>query len=221
MPNGRALQIHLLSVPEGIAALAAPGAGGVEVVVVPGLQHLARDEAVAVGTLHPVLLVVVLLAIGAALVTHVLTVEQHAARRTLEAPDVILFVQRHQGLAVLQLLAAAGAAVAGRSCPIAVGCGRRGGGGGQLGGHQPGVQLLLCMDALLTEAVLPRKGDPLPGGEGFAAARTCETLLVEGVAEGGDHLALHILVALGTLGAVVGLVALGAEVFAVLREEAA
>ena len=75
------------------------------------------------------------------------------------------------------------------------------------------------MDTLLTEAVLPGECNPLPGGERFAAARTCETLLMEGVAEGRDHFALYIIVALGTLGAVIGLIALGAEVFTVLREE--
>ena len=34
------LEVHLLAVPERVPALGAAGAGRVEVVVVPGLQHL-------------------------------------------------------------------------------------------------------------------------------------------------------------------------------------
>ena len=60
MPYRRPLEVHLLPVPEGVPALAASGAGGVEVVVVSGLKHLPRDEAGAVGALHTVPLVVVL-----------------------------------------------------------------------------------------------------------------------------------------------------------------
>jgi hypothetical protein len=77
------------------------------------------------------------------------------------------------------------------------------------------------MNTLLTEAIFAGEGDALAGGERLAAARTCETLLVKGVAQGGHHFTLYVFVALGTLGAVIGLVALCAKVFAVLREESA
>ena len=44
MPDGRALEIHLLPVTEGVAALCTAGTGRVEVIVVSGLQHLPRYE---------------------------------------------------------------------------------------------------------------------------------------------------------------------------------
>lgn len=58
------LQVHLLPVPEWVTTLGAPGTRRVEVVVIACLQHLPADEAVAVGTFHPKLGLVVLLAVG-------------------------------------------------------------------------------------------------------------------------------------------------------------
>lgn len=63
MPNRSALQVHLLAVAERVAAFRAARAGRVEMVVVACLQNLTADEAVAVGALHPKLLLVVLLAV--------------------------------------------------------------------------------------------------------------------------------------------------------------
>ena len=40
VPDGGALEVHLLSVTEGVAALRTAGTGGMEVIVVSGLQHL-------------------------------------------------------------------------------------------------------------------------------------------------------------------------------------
>ena len=42
VPDGRALEVHLLPVTEGVAALCTAGTGGMEVIVVSGLQHLPR-----------------------------------------------------------------------------------------------------------------------------------------------------------------------------------
>ena len=40
VPDGSALEVHLLPVTEGVAALCTAGTGGMEVIVVSGLQHL-------------------------------------------------------------------------------------------------------------------------------------------------------------------------------------
>ena len=40
VPDGGALEVHLLPVTEGVAALRTAGTGGMEVIVVSGLQHL-------------------------------------------------------------------------------------------------------------------------------------------------------------------------------------
>ena len=66
---------------------------------------------------------------------------------TLEAPDVILFVQSNQCLAVLQLLPAAGTLVLPQ--------GRRGGEGGL---HLP---LPLTLYTFLTQTILPGERHPL------------------------------------------------------------
>ena len=58
-------------------------------------------------TSDPELLVVTLLAVRPALVSHVLAVEENLAGGALEAPDVVLLVQGHQGLTVPQVLATA------------------------------------------------------------------------------------------------------------------
>lgn len=63
VPYSRALQIHLLPVAERIAAFRAACAGRVEMMVVTGLQDLAADVTIAVGALHPELLLVILLAV--------------------------------------------------------------------------------------------------------------------------------------------------------------
>ena len=70
-------------------------------------NHLARDEAVAVGAPDSEPLMVTLLTVGSTLVSHVLPMQQHLTRRALEAPDVILFIQSHQSLAIPELAPAA------------------------------------------------------------------------------------------------------------------
>ena len=44
MPDSRALEVHLLPVTEGVAALCTAGTGRVEVIVVSGLQNFPRYE---------------------------------------------------------------------------------------------------------------------------------------------------------------------------------
>lgn len=63
MPNSCALQVHFLSVAEGIATLCASGARRVEMMIITGLQDLAADVTTAVGALHAELLLVVFLAV--------------------------------------------------------------------------------------------------------------------------------------------------------------
>lgn len=63
MPNGGALQVHLLPVAERVTAFRATRARRMEMMIVTGLQDLAADVAIAVSTLHPELLLVVLLAV--------------------------------------------------------------------------------------------------------------------------------------------------------------
>jgi len=111
MPDGAALQVHLFAVAERIAALRAAGTGRMEVVVVARLEHLAADEATAVGALHPESLLIALLAVGHRVLAHVLPVEHRLAGLAPEAGDVPLPVQGHQGLALLQQLPASGAVV--------------------------------------------------------------------------------------------------------------
>lgn len=90
VPDGGALQEHLLAVAEGVAALAAARARGVEVVVVAGLQHLARDVPLAVGAAHAVQPLVVALAVRHAVAPHVLALQHGAALAAREAPRVPL-----------------------------------------------------------------------------------------------------------------------------------
>lgn len=111
MPDGTALQVHLLAVAKGIAALGAAGTGRMEVVIVARLQHLAADEAAAVGALHPESLLVALLAVGHRILAHILPVEHHLAGLAPEAGDVPLPVEGHQRLALLQQLPASGTVV--------------------------------------------------------------------------------------------------------------
>jgi len=111
MPDGTALQVHLLAVAEGIAALCAAGTGRMEVVVVARLEHLAANEATAVGTLHPESLLVALLAVGHRVFAHVLPIEHRLAGLAPETRDMPLPVQRHQCLALLQQLPTAGTVI--------------------------------------------------------------------------------------------------------------
>ena len=84
---------------------------------------------------------------------------------------------------------------------------------------QPGVHFLLCMYTLLTKAVFPGERNTLARGKRILASSTGEAFLVKSVPQGGHHLALNKLVALGTLGSKVGLIAFGAIVTSILREE--
>lgn len=205
VPNGCALQVHLLSIPKWVTTLGASGTRRVEVVVIPRLQHLAANVAVAVGTLYPKLGLVVLLAVGEAVLSHVLPMKNSAADSTLEAPDVPLLVQGNECLALHQLFFASGTFRAGGG----------GGAAGRLGVHNGNVE------ASLAEALLPCVGDALPGREGLSASGTREALLMIGVPEGRHHLALHVEAASGAPLAEVLLVTLGAVVILLPREESA
>lgn len=90
VPDGGALQEHFLAVAERVAALGAPRARGVEVVVVAGLQHLAGDVALAVGAAHAEQPLVVALAVRRAAAAHVLALQHLPALAAREAPRVPL-----------------------------------------------------------------------------------------------------------------------------------
>lgn len=90
VPDGGALQEHLLAVAERVAALGAARARGVEVVVLARLQHLAGDVALAVGAAHAEQPLVVALAVRHAAAAHVLARQHAAARAAREAPRVPL-----------------------------------------------------------------------------------------------------------------------------------
>ena len=109
VPGDLALEVHLLAGHEGVAALGAAGAAGVEVVRLAGLEHLARYVALAVDAGDAEELLVVAFAVGSPLPGHVLAVEGRLAVGALEAPDVPVGLERDQGLAVGDALAAAGA----------------------------------------------------------------------------------------------------------------
>lgn len=108
-----------------------------KVVVVAGLQHFAADVAIAVRALDAKQLLVAFLAVRHAVLAHVLAVQDGAAVLAAEAADVPLAVERDQRLALLQLLAAAGARVrivravdgraagAGAVLVVLMGCGAR------------------------------------------------------------------------------------------------
>lgn len=90
VPDGGALQEHLLAVAERVAALGAARARGVEVVVVAGLQHLAGDVALAVGAAYAEQPLVVALAVRRAAAAHVLALQHLPALAAREAPRVPL-----------------------------------------------------------------------------------------------------------------------------------
>lgn len=79
VPDGVALQVHLLAVAKGVAALGAPRTGRVEVVVAARLQDLAADVSIAVGTLDTVRLLVALLAVRHPVLAHILAVQHGRA----------------------------------------------------------------------------------------------------------------------------------------------
>lgn len=111
MPDRAALQVHLLAIAERIATLCAARARRMKVVVLAGLQHLAANEAAAVGALDAKQLLVALLAVRYAVLAHILAVQHGRAVLAAETPDVPLALQRHQCLALLQLVTAAGTVV--------------------------------------------------------------------------------------------------------------
>lgn len=108
MPDGAALQIHFLAIAKRITALGASRARRVEVMVLTGLQHLAADEAIAVGTLDAKRFLVALFAVRHTIFPHVLAVQHSRAILAPKTPDVPLSLQGHQRLALLQLIAASG-----------------------------------------------------------------------------------------------------------------
>lgn len=79
MPNRGALQIHLFTIAEGVAALGTPRTCRVEVVVVSRLQNLAADVPLAVSALHTERLLIILLAVGLAIFAHVLAAQNRPA----------------------------------------------------------------------------------------------------------------------------------------------
>lgn len=79
MPNRRALQIHFLAIAERVAALRAPSASRVEMMVVSRLQDLAADVPLAVSALHAERLLIILLAVGLAVLAHVLAAQNRPA----------------------------------------------------------------------------------------------------------------------------------------------
>lgn len=82
MPNRRALQIHFLAIAEWIAALRATGAGRVEVMVIAGLEHFAADVTLAISAFDAEGLLVILFAVGLAVLTHILAAQDCAAHQT-------------------------------------------------------------------------------------------------------------------------------------------
>lgn len=79
VPDRVALQVHLFAVAERVAALGAAGARRMEVVVAAGLQHLAADVSIAVGTFDTVRLLVALFAIRHSVLADVLGVQNDRA----------------------------------------------------------------------------------------------------------------------------------------------
>ena len=127
------------------------------------------------------------------------------------SPDVILFVQGQQGLPVLQLLVASGAAIVAPT--VAVLDRRRRWDGAvvtvvvvvDIVLRRRGVfvwrsvlrlvaaavvvdVVVLLVDAPLAEAALAGEGDALAGGEGAPAPGAREARLAVGLAQGGYHL---------------------------------
>jgi len=106
-------------------------------------------------------------------------------------------------------------------------CGHLGTGGSAGGSCCGGCSALVCgpfrrtdIGTGLTQATLSCEGDPFPGGEGLGACGALKAALVVGLTQSGDHFSLDKGVAHGTLGAEVGLVAVGAVVLLVLAEKA-
>lgn len=100
MPNRRALQIHLFAVAEGVAALGTPGTGRVEVVVVSRLQDLAADVPLAVGALHAERLLIVLLAVGLAVLAHVLAAQNRPADQATKTEPRIKLANERQSFSL-------------------------------------------------------------------------------------------------------------------------
>lgn len=75
MPNGSALQVHLLSIAERIATLGATGTSRVKMMIVTCLQHLSADVTIAIGAFHAEQLLVILLAIRHPVFSHILSMK--------------------------------------------------------------------------------------------------------------------------------------------------
>ena len=169
---------------------------------------------------------IVLLTIGGAVLAHVFTVQEISTGFTLEAPDVIVLVQSHQGLAIFKFFSTAGTSAffmgfVGGHLGGGGGAGRgRGGGRGGGSGLTPRGQIGVDVGTSLTQAAFPRESDSFAGGKGLVADGALKAALVVSLAQSGDHLAFDKGGAFGALGAKVGLVAAGAVVFLVFAEKA-
>lgn len=247
MPNSAALQVHFLAIAKGIAALGAARTGWMEVMVVARLQHLAADETIAVGALHPEALLVALLAIRNRILAHVLPVEHRIAGLATEAPHMPLPIERNQCLPLLQQLTAAGTIIGiivllqmrlvrqhatgdilmrRRSCGTLRGRSGRTGGlpSRRCGSAAASSSTSICCatgNTLLTEHLLASVGHLAARLEGLLALGAREALLVIRLAHRTDHFALHILRTGGAFRAIQTLVVRYAVVGAILCEESA
>jgi len=154
--------------------------------------------------------------------------QEISAGFTLEAPDVIVLLQGHQGLTIFEFVPTAGTS----SFPVRLvrghfgtgGCTSCCGGGGSGGccGYFRSIvrdQLGVDIGTSLTQAIFSRESDPFSRWKGLAAGGALKAALVVGLAQSGDHLALDEGVAFGALGAEVGLVAASTIVFFFLAEK--
>lgn len=100
MPNRCALQIHFFAVAEGVAALRTPSTGRVEVVVVSRLQNLAADVPLAVSALHAERLLIILLAVGLAVLAHVLAAQNRPADQATKTESRIKLANKRQNFSL-------------------------------------------------------------------------------------------------------------------------
>lgn len=198
MPNGGTLKIHFLSFCEHLVAPAASCTAGV-VMFVTCLQDFPCDKLVTGFTFHPKEPLVVLFTVGRAVLADVLPGENLPTGLAFKAPQVPLLLQGQQRLPVLDVPSTA-STIAGA------------GGFFRAGRHWLRTQL--------TEAVSPIERDSVSGWKRALADSTRKAVGMIGLAQGSDHLSFHELPTAMAACPIHPLVVQGAEILAVLYEEA-
>lgn len=100
MPNRCALQIHFFAVAKRIAALGTASARRVKVMIVTGLQHFSTNVTLAVSTFDAEGLLVVLLTVWLAVLSHVFAAQHCSTHQTPKITNLVIFHIKEARLAL-------------------------------------------------------------------------------------------------------------------------